>query len=173
MEMTNLPIITVSDLAALSCKDHALRAECRPFVFGVDEIAPIAEALRAAIRAHDIAVGFAAPQLGLDRRVVIINHKKKTLENERVLVNPILLDVGLELVEKFESCMSIPGWRGRLARASYVKVGYLDEAGAEHVMEAEGFLARILAHEIDHLNGVLYTDRLPSLDILERVDDNK
>ncbi|MBP2025847.1 peptide deformylase [Peptoniphilus stercorisuis] len=100
-------------------------------------------------------VGLAAPQVGILRRIIVIDDREST---RLALINP-------EIIEKdgnekgFEGCLSIPGRQGTVERCTHVIVNYLDEDSNEKEIEANDFLARILQHEIDHLNGILYTDR--------------
>lgn len=99
-------------------------------------------------------VGLAAPQVGILRRVITVDDREST---RFALINP-------EIVEKdgsekgYEGCLSIPGKQGTVERCTHVIVKYLDIDGNKKEIEARDFLARILQHEIDHLNGILYTD---------------
>jgi peptide deformylase len=105
-------------------------------------------------------VGLAAPQVGVSKQIAIINPE---LEDEKKLikmVNPRIVAVSKETDSLEEGCLSVPGVRGEVVRAANIKVVYQDENGSEHMLDADGFLARIIQHEIDHLNGVLFIDRL-------------
>lgn len=105
-------------------------------------------------------VGLAAPQVGVSRSVAVINPEP---ENEKTLikmVNPKIVAFSDETESCDEGCLSVPGIRGNVIRPVAVEVTYLDEQGAEHRIQADGLLARIIQHEIDHLNGVLFVDRL-------------
>ncbi|NLC77406.1 MAG: peptide deformylase [Clostridia bacterium] len=100
-------------------------------------------------------VGLAAPQIGVSKRVVVIDVGEGLLE----LVNPQLIEVEGEETAP-EGCLSIPGRQGNVKRASRVKVRYQDRTGREMTIEGEGLLARALQHEIDHLDGILFVDKL-------------
>lgn len=100
-------------------------------------------------------VGLAAPQIGVLKRVVVIDIGEGLLE----LVNPQIVEQEGEEVA-VEGCLSIPGRQGNVRRASKVKVKYQDRHGNEQWVEGEGLLARALQHEIDHLDGILYVDKL-------------
>ena len=105
-------------------------------------------------------VGLAAPQVGVSRSVAVINPEP---ENEKTLikmVNPKIVAFSDETESCDEGCLSVPGIRGNVIRPVAVEVTYLDEQGSEHRIQADGLLARIIQHEIDHLNGVLFVDRL-------------
>jgi peptide deformylase len=98
-------------------------------------------------------VGLAAPQVGISKRVIVLDDGNGLIE----VVNPELSDLeGEELGP--EGCLSIPGLQGDVRRALRLKVKGQDRYGEPFEMEAEGFLARIFQHEVDHLNGVLFTE---------------
>ena len=108
-------------------------------------------------------VGLAATQVGVPLRVIVaeIPESKGVL----VLVNPRVVKRGGERVCE-EGCLSIPGYKGEVTRCEWVKVKGLDRSGKEVRVKGEEFLAQILEHEIDHLNGILYIDRVESNDKL-------
>lgn len=100
-------------------------------------------------------VGLAAPQVGILKRVITVDNQ----EGERFyMINPeIVKEEGCQI--GMEGCLSIPEKQGKVQRANVIDVNYMDLDGNELTMHAEEFLARILQHEIDHLNGILYSDR--------------
>jgi peptide deformylase len=102
-------------------------------------------------------IGLAAPQVGVLRRVVII---RLTPESELYeLINPVVIESRGEQVF-IEGCLSVPGERGFVARPEYAKVEALNRNGEKFVLEGTERLAVAIFHEIDHLNGILYTDKL-------------
>ena len=103
-------------------------------------------------------VGLAAPQVGLPHRLFVIQIEG---DKPRVFINPEIVETSLELDSFEEGCLSIPGVYADLDRPAAVRVQALNERGRRFTLEAEGFLARVVQHELDHLNGVLFTDRLP------------
>ncbi len=113
-------------------------------------------------------VGLAAPQIGESLQLVVIEDPVEDPERERtkvpfhVLVNPTLTIVGDETVEHFEGCLSFAGFTMVVPRARHVKVEALDERGEPVTIEASGWYARILQHEIDHLRGIVCCDRMHS-----------
>jgi len=110
-------------------------------------------------------VGLAAPQVGVPLRIAVIR-----IPGEEVitLINPeVIKRKGERVVE--EGCLSLPGYKGEIRRSMVVKVKGLDRHGKEVRIKAEELLAQALEHEIDHLNGVLYIDRLESPDKLQKL----
>lgn len=106
-------------------------------------------------------VGLAAPQIGILKRIVVIDVGIGPM----VLINPEIVETRGE-VKDIEGCLSIPGEQGTVIRPKYAKVRALNEKGEYIEVEGEDLLARAFCHEIDHLNGILYTDKL----VKERVE---
>lgn len=102
-------------------------------------------------------VGLAAPQVGILKRVVVIDIYDET--GVKVLVNPEIISEEGEQ-EEVEGCLSLPGKAGVVKRPARVTVKALNEKGEAFTIEGTGLLARALCHEIDHLNGVLFTDKV-------------
>ena len=107
-------------------------------------------------------VGLAAPQVGVSARIIVIDpHEEGTAPI--ALINPVLLESGKETERGEEGCLSIPGLKDIVERSRTVVVEGLKVDGQVHRIEAEGLLARILLHEIDHLEGILFIDRVSPL----------
>lgn len=100
-----------------------------------------------------MGVGLAAPQVGILKRIVVID----VGEGPIVLINPEILETSGEQTGD-EGCLSIPGMAGQVTRPNYVKVKALDVNMDEQIYEGEGLLARAFCHEIDHLDGKMYTE---------------
>src|SRR3954447_24601293 len=110
-------------------------------------------------------VGLAAPQIGVPLQVAVVEAEK---DEVYVLVNPEIVKVEGEHILD-EGCLSVPGYWGKVTRAEKVTVKARDANGKEiRISEAEGLFGQALQHEIDHLNGMVYVDRLDSLDDLQR-----
>ncbi|WP_445679025.1 peptide deformylase [Radicibacter daui] len=115
-------------------------------------------------------VGLAAPQIGLARRIIVYRvpaarqageaAPDSGLEAPRALINPVLEPVGDEVVAGWEGCLSMPGLRGIVPRWNSVRFSGVDVEGKPVEGIASGFHARVLQHEVDHLDGVLYIDRM-------------
>lgn len=99
--------------------------------------------------------GLAAPQVGVLRRIVVIDVGDGLVE----LINPVILEKSGEQKGP-EGCLSLPGKHGQVVRPDHVRVRALDRKGREFEFEADGFFARAVCHELDHLDGVLYVDHL-------------
>jgi peptide deformylase len=112
-------------------------------------------------------IGLAAPQIGKSIRVFIADasplEEEATKDFKRVFVNPTILEEFGEEWSYNEGCLSIPGIRGEVIRPSKLKIHYFDENWNEHTEEFEGMPARIIQHEYDHIEGVLFVDYFSSL----------
>lgn len=103
-------------------------------------------------------VGLAAPQVGILKRIVVIDISEEG-DSPIILINPEIIETeGSQTGD--EGCLSIPGKSGTVTRPNYVKVKALNEEMEEVIYEGEGLLARAFCHEIDHLNGHLYTEKV-------------
>jgi peptide deformylase len=128
-------------------------------------IAALLADLRDTMRAQNGA-GLAAPQIGVPLRVVIfgVSHNPRYPEAEPVpyteLVNPVLSDLSDEMEEGWEGCLSVPGLRGVVPRHRRLRYRGLDPAGSVIERDVEGFHARVVQHECDHLDGILYPMRV-------------
>lgn len=144
------------------------RNQCRPSLSPLDELV---EDLKDTLWHHRIAIGLAAQQqIGHQERVAIVNIDRKNRDAALVLVNPCIERTWGKKDVKRESCMSLPHLAGKVERRWKVAVRFQDKAGRPHFVEAEGFLARVIAHEVDHLDGLLYADRVKPEESLEPVD---
>jgi peptide deformylase len=110
-------------------------------------------------------VGLAAPQVGLKQRILVLNHTGEA-DDDLALVNPEILKVWGPKTVMEEGCLSFPGIYGEVSRPSCARIKARTEAGEEFVAEYEGFQARVILHELDHLEGVLLIDRMSPADKL-------
>ena len=136
--------------------------------FGID-LEKLVDDLKQTMYAEK-GVGLAAPQIGVNLRVIVVGVMGPDEEEERLyLVNPEIVDSqGKEKGE--EGCLSIPGFTAMVERPSHIRVRALDLDGEPVERDAEGLLARVICHEIDHLDGILYLDRISRLkkDLIRR-----
>jgi len=159
--------------------EAVLRQQARPLTVAEirsAEIQQLIQHMRETM--HDApGVGLAAPQVGFPLQLALIEDKQEYFagltaeqiaERERqpvpfhVIINPVMQPQSAADVEFFEGCLSVPGFTAIVPRSRQVRVECLDETGAPRVVEASGWYARILQHEIDHLHGTLYLDRMQS-----------
>jgi peptide deformylase len=139
--------------------------EVRDDELGSAELLRICDDLVETMRAANGA-GIAAPQVDIPLRVFTVEvgdnprYPYKPRLGLRVLVNPVVRPLGDETYRSYEGCLSIPDLRGLLPRATEVEVTYLDPTGTEHTERFGGLSAGTMQHELDHLDGILFPDRV-------------
>ena len=136
----------------LTDKDPALHKVCRPVEKFDGRLHRLLDDMKETL-AEANGVGLAAPQVGILRRVVLVDTGDEVLE----LVNPSLLETSGEQVGA-EGCLSVPGKYGLVKRPNYAKVRAQDRDGNWFEAEGEELIARCFCHELDHLDGILYTE---------------
>jgi peptide deformylase len=139
--------------------DNVLRQQCEVVKTFNKELCQILADMKDTVRAENGA-GLAAPQIGLPIRVVVIDVEEGFYE----LVNPKIVAFKGEQTGP-EGCLSVKGKQGIVTRPNKVKVEFRDRNGRKHTLTAEGFFARAVCHELDHLDGVLYIDK--AVDIVD------
>lgn len=132
--------------------EPVLREKCIEVKSFNKELADLLDDMKETVRAENGA-GLAAPQIGLNKRVVVIDVEEGFFE----LINPVILSSKGEQTGP-EGCLSVKGKQGTVTRPYKVKAEYRDRNGKKHKLTAEGFFARAVCHELDHLDGILYTD---------------
>jgi peptide deformylase len=136
--------------------------------FGTPELEALLQDMRDTM-AHLNGAGLAAPQIGVGLRVVIFgvkaNPRYPGVEEvpDTVLINPVLTPLGDELEEGWEGCLSVPGMRGVVPRYKRLRYAGFDELGRPFERTVEDFHARVVQHEVDHLDGILYPMRIRDL----------
>ena len=154
--------------------DPVLKTVCTPVETVDEEALALVQDLLDTMYAAGHSVGVAAPQIGVCRRVVVVDvsHSKLGRDNNHgrlVMINPEIIEQqGRETMR--EGCMSVPDYTGNVTRAESVVVQFLDGEGRDRVIRASGFEAVAIQHEIDHLDGMLFLDRVSNLktDIFRR-----
>lgn len=148
--------------------DPRLRQPSRPVdeaLFGSAALQALIEDLRDTMAARDGA-GLAAPQIGVPLRVVLYGitanprYPEAPPIPETLLINPLLTPLGDERQLGWEGCLSVPGLRGQVERWQRLQLAWRDPLGGHHQQPVEGFQARVVQHECDHLDGLLFVDRL-------------
>ena len=144
--------------------DEVLRKKCKPVREVNDRVRMLLQDIEDTLRSDENGAGLAAPQIGILRRLIVVNAP----DGEYLkLVNPEIVASDGEH-EVVEGCLSVPGRWGKLMRPVKVTVKALDENGKEVTIEAENDYAKLFCHEIDHLDGVLFIDKLT-----EFIDDDE
>lgn len=134
--------------------DEILRKKCRKVEEINDRILILLKDMQDTMYEAQ-GVGLAAPQVGILKRVAVIDVGEGLIN----LINPEIIEEIGSCVDE-EGCLSIPGEQGMVERPEKVRVKALNEKGEEFIIEGEGLLARALCHEIDHLDGILYIDKV-------------
>ncbi len=164
-------------LEIVQAGDPVLRQVARPLAADEIQSSEVQQTIAAMLATLRLApgVGLAAPQIGLGVRLAVIEDRAdyqsswsaeqlcargRTPVDFHVLINPELeIDPGAQ-AEFFEGCLSVTGYTAEVPRYTRVRVRYLDQRGDPQHVEAQGWYARILQHEIDHLDGTLFIDRM-------------
>jgi peptide deformylase len=146
-------------MAVLSVRrygDPILRQKASPVVEITPEIKKTIEDMVESMF-HQVGIGLAAPQVGVSLRVVVIDDGKR---GTQALINPVITERRGSVTAE-EGCLSLPGIFADVERSEWVRVEAIDADGAPVSLEARGLQARVIEHELDHLDGVLFIDRLP------------
>jgi peptide deformylase len=133
-----------------------------------DEIRKIVQNMQAATinwdesRDHEVGVALAAVQLDIMYKIVVVRNDYDNKEDKTftAFINPVITKFDGKIVKDYEGCLSVPNVYGKVPRYEKVKVKALDVKGKEFRVTAEGFLARIFQHEIDHTNGIVFIDHI-------------
>lgn len=151
-------------LQILTYPDPRLKRASAPVERFDAELVDFVRDLEQTMRAGPGAVGIAAPQVARFQRIVIVDvagRKRTPGHGCLVLINPEVLESEGSVVGR-EGCLSVPDYTGNVARAARIRLRAWDEEGTAHEYTCEGFEARAIQHELDHLNGLLFLDRVVS-----------
>lgn len=167
-EMADLEILTVQNLEHLKI----LRTKSRKVQAVSPKMAAFAAQMLDKMREAN-GVGLAAPQVGVLQRLFVVELPEDE-ENDQpletyILFNPEIVKGRGEQIG-YEGCLSIPGYIGEVARREQITIQGLNEKGRPVRLKVEGYLARVFQHEIDHLDGILFTDRLTDPDTFQHVE---
>jgi peptide deformylase len=156
--------------------DPVLRAKAHKVTRFTDSLRTLAEEMAEVMHAAN-GVGLAAPQVGVSEQLIVV----QTPDDEEelgsgqlyIVVNPEMVRATNEMVEGIEGCLSIPGYVGEVSRHESVTVKGQNLQGRQIRIKAQGYLARVFQHEIDHLEGVLFIDRLTAPDRIWQVEEGE
>jgi peptide deformylase len=155
-------------LPILKFPDPVLKEKSSPVECVTSEVSAVIEDLLDTMRSSPGGVGISAPQVGVLKRIVAVDvsasKRGGQLENHGllVLINPEILAKGGRQIVR-EGCMSIPDYTANIERAQWVLVDALDRSGKQVILEAVGLEAVAIQHEVDHLDGILFMDRVASI----------
>lgn len=147
--------MTMTVKTILPFGDPILRKTSKPVESVTPKIIKLLDDMAETLYASDGRAGLAAPQVGFLRRVVVMDCGDGLIE----LINPVILERSGEQTGP-EACLSFPNYAGNVTRAQKVTISSLDRHGKEFTLAGEGFLARCIQHELDHLDGVLFIDHV-------------
>ena len=155
-----------SAMKVITTPDERLRRRSVKVRYDDPEVAKIIEEMRKNTltwekeHEHELSAAMAAPQLGVNKRIIIVRDDFDDKDNHHftALLNPEVIKTEGKIVKDHEGCLSVPRDYGLVPRPEKVKIKAFMEDGSEVRIKADGFLARTLQHEIDHLNGVLFID---------------
>ena len=140
--------------------DPVLRKTTETVTVFDDDLRNLRDHLVATLYEAKNGIGLAAPQIGVSMRIAVIDLSLgKDVDNILTLVNPRIVEAEGESIEE-EGCLSFPEISQKVVRAERVKIRFMDVKGREQDYEAEGFIARVIQHEVDHLDGILFIDRI-------------
>jgi peptide deformylase len=153
--------------------DPRLKAETH----AIDDVHDAAELLvRMVGRLRELnGAGLAAPQIGASVKVIVVEVRKTDVFPDRPtspllqMINPVIVEQSEATETGWEGCFSVPGFMGLVPRAETITVEYITAKGADVAAQYSGYVARVIQHEIDHLNGVEFVDRMTSMESLTTV----
>jgi peptide deformylase len=150
-------------LKILTYGHPTLRVKCAPVTEFNEELKQLAEDMFLTMVESD-GVGLAASQVDRKIQLLVIGVPQKDSDDllEMAVVNPVILESGGSW-DYEEGCLSFPDLRNTVTRPEWIKLQYQDLDGKTHILDAAGMLSRVLQHEIDHLNGILFIDRLTAI----------
>lgn len=143
--------------------DPVLRAACAPVLEFDEQTQALALKMAQMIGSQRHGIGIAAPQIGVSQQIAVVDVRSRVPSAERlILINPVILEARDEQPSR-EGCMSLPDYTGLLKRFFWIKFRAQDETGRRFEKISTGIEAVCIQHEIDHLNGKLFMDRVSSL----------
>ena len=165
--------MTVRDIIRMG--HPTLRERAKPFPdseIGSDQFNHLITDLKDTLQATGNGIGLAAPQINVSYRVALIDIPNSTTRYGPVTPMPSAIYINPEITVLdeasegyWEGCLSVPNMMGFVERPQHIRVDFLDEQGQKQFVELEGFLATVFQHEFDHLDGILYVDRLKDMSL--------
>lgn len=150
--------------------DIFLRKQVKQVENMTEEIQQVIIDLRDTLWAYPFCVGLSAPQIGQPYAISVVNPTRESRESDQVIINPKVINISGKKDRKRESCMSIWGEMGEVERRDKIIIEYRDEMFNLKQITYTGFESRAIQHELDHLNGILYSDKLIDNSALQHAD---
>lgn len=150
------------------------------------EVKALIHKMAEAMFAEPDGIGIAAPQVGVGLRIFLVakdaavknalelhkkieEHPEKLKKDYLVFMNPVIKNTSSKKNKDTEGCLSVRGYYGEVARPEKITVEYFDESGKKHTRGASGLFARVIQHELDHLEGILFTDKAKNIEKLLKI----
>lgn len=133
-----------------------------------EEILEIIEGLKSTLE-FGTGLGIAAPQIGINKRMLNIMMKKKYPVT--AMINPTWKGISKETDIQYEGCMSVPSIRGRVERYKDIELTYYDENGKQIIKQVHGFFARLVQHECEHLDGIVFLEKVKEKNVFATIDN--
>ncbi len=162
-------------LEIVTIGEEVLREKAKPIKSFGSELRILVDAMFESME-MDNGIGLAAPQIAVPKRMFVVHPPD---DEARVFINPEIIETSQEVVSYEEGCLSVPGVFSEVVRPAGITIQAQDLEGKAFVLKAQGMLARVIQHENDHLNGILFVDRLPEerreqvMKIYEKKQKNK
>lgn len=140
--------------------------EVSPKEIGTSKLSKILQDMRIALEGEDDGVALAASQIGISKKIFVVSPRvfiRNPDEMQLVFINPEIIKISSDRKLIEEGCLSVRWWYGKTRRASLATIKALDEDGNEFTLKGKGLLAQIFQHEVDHLNGILFSDHAKKL----------
>ena len=142
-----------------------------------EEILDIIEDLKSTLE-FGTGLGIAAPQIGINKRIIVVDAKKENIKYHdaeeipvTAMINPTWRKISNETDIQYEGCLSVPSIRGKVERYKDIELTYYDENGKQITRQLHGFLARLVQHECDHLEGIVFLDRVKEKNGFATIDN--
>jgi len=162
----------VAILEIVKYPDKILKTKTKPVKAITAEIKKLIKDMIETMKKNN-GIGLAANQVGVPLRILVISYKDENKkDNDIVLINPVIQQKSGKIYEE-EGCLSFPGLYLKIKRANYIKVKAVNDRGKQITIEGEGLISRVLQHEIDHLDGKTFLDRLSLLKKLKTIREIK